>query len=644
MKTKQLGNSDLFITPTGYGTWAIGGSGWQFGWGHQNDGDSIAAIHRALELGVNWIDTAAVYGLGHSEVVVAKALDNWSWSRPYVFTKCGLRWDARGRTHRMLTAASIRQECEDSLRRLKVEAIDLYQIHWPVEEFHELEEGWSMMAKLQKAGKVRWIGVSNFDVEQMQRAQAIAPITSLQPRYSLVHPEVEHNILPFCEQQSIGVIAYSPMASGLLTGAMTRERIARLAYDDWRKNDEDFQEPKLTNNLALMERLRSVGKRSGHEPGPVAVAWTLRHPAVTAAIVGARKPAQVDDMVAAASVQLSEPDLVEIETGTRPAGGQIKNIGFVGLGIMGSRMAANLQKSGYSLVVFNRTRDKADALVADGAKWVGSPAALSSEVDIVFTMLAHPEAVEEAALGQEGFLPHLRPGQMWIDCSTVNPSFSKRMAAEAQARGIRFLGAPVTGSKGHAAAAKLTFWVGGEAADLDACRPLLECLGNKIVHCGGQGMGTSLKMVMNQLLGTGMAAFAEGLVLGEGLGLSREVLLGELLGGQAAAPFLALKRERMESGNYDHADFPLQWLQKDLHLAAVSAHETGTAMPLTNAAKETYRLAIREGHGNEDFSAIYSYLSHSPNPQPRVTEYLNWFEFLWNQHRSIVDSPDVVRK
>src|SRR5882672_7741450 len=205
MNTKQLGNSDLSITPVGYGSWAIGGSGWQFAWGKQNDNDSITAIHRALELGVNWIDTAAVYGLGHSEEIVARALASWPGPQPYVFTKCGLRWDAQGQTHRVLTAASIRQECENSLRRLKLDTIDLYQIHWPVEEVNELEEGWSTMADLQREGKARWIGVSNFNVEQMKRAQVIAPITSLQPRYSLAHTEVERDILPFCEHARIGV-------------------------------------------------------------------------------------------------------------------------------------------------------------------------------------------------------------------------------------------------------------------------------------------------------------------------------------------------------------------------------------------------------------------------------------------------------
>ena len=319
MKTKQLGNSDLFITPIGFGSWAIGGSGWEFGWGKQNDDESVAAIHRALELGVNWIDTAAVYGLGHSEEIVARAVASWPGVRPYVFTKCGLKWDAHGQTYRVLRAASIRQECEDSLRRLKVEAIDLYQIHWPVEDIKELEEGWSTMAQLQREGKVRWIGVSNFDVEQMDRAEAIAPITSLQPRYSLVHPEVAAEILPFCLFEGIGTIVYSPMASGLLTGAMTRERISKLPEDDWRKHHPDFNEPALSRNLALVEWLREIGERQGFSPGTVAIAWTLRHPAITGAIVGARKPEQVDEAIAAADLHLTELDLRGINDITKIA-------------------------------------------------------------------------------------------------------------------------------------------------------------------------------------------------------------------------------------------------------------------------------------------------------------------------------------
>jgi len=310
MKTKQLGNSDLFITPIGFGAWAIGGSGWEFGWGEQDDTQSVTAIHRALELGVNWIDTAAVYGMGHSEEVVARALRTWPGPRPYVFTKCGLRWDEQGYVHRDLSADSIRSECEESLRRLDVDVIDLYQVHWPIDH---LEEGWSAMAQLQKEGKVRWIGVSNFDVEELRRAQKIAPITSLQPPYSLVRREVEQEILPYCRSNGIGAIVYSPMASGLLTGAMTRERAASLPESDWRSRDVEFKDPRLSRNLALVERLREVGERVQRPPGQVAIAWVLRNPAVTGAIVGARNATQVEGNVDAATLRLTNKEIAEIE-------------------------------------------------------------------------------------------------------------------------------------------------------------------------------------------------------------------------------------------------------------------------------------------------------------------------------------------
>ncbi len=313
MQTRTLGNSDLNITPVGYGAWAIGGSGWQFAWGSQDDNDSIAAIHRSLELGVNWIDTAAVYGLGHSEEVVAKALKSWTGARPYIFTKCGLRWDDRGQVQKVLKAESIRGEVEDSLRRLGVDVIDLYQIHWPPDpDSPELEEGWQAMADLKREGKVRWIGVSNFDEQQLQRAAAIAPVTSLQPRYSLVHREVEGEILPYCERQGIGVIVYSPMASGLLTGAMTRERISTLPKDDWRKGHADFNEPNLSRNLALVERLKQIAQRHGRSPGEVAIAWTLKNPAVTGAIVGARNAKQAEGVMHAGDLNLSGDEVLEI--------------------------------------------------------------------------------------------------------------------------------------------------------------------------------------------------------------------------------------------------------------------------------------------------------------------------------------------
>jgi 3-hydroxyisobutyrate dehydrogenase/glyoxylate/succinic semialdehyde reductase len=278
-------------------------------------------------------------------------------------------------------------------------------------------------------------------------------------------------------------------------------------------------------------------------------------------------------------------------------------------------MAANLQKHGYSLVVFNRTRAKAEPLLGPCGKFADSPAKLAEQVDVVFTMLPQPEAVEQTALGTNGFLDHLRSNAVWVDCSSVNPSFSKKMAAEAARRWVRFVDAPVTGSAVPAAEAKLIFWVGAEPADLETIRSLLLCMGNKIVHVGSHGMGTSMKMVINVLLGNAMAAFAEGMALGEGLGISRSVLFDSLLGTPAVAPFLASKREKIESGNYQ-AEFPLRWQQKDLHLASVSAFESGVAMPVTNAAKELYRLAMMDGHAVQDFSAIYKYLARNDGRLP----------------------------
>lgn len=314
METRKLGNSDLYITPVGYGAWAVGGSGWQFAWGSQDDDDSIAAIHRSLELGVNWIDTAAVYGLGHSEEIVARALKNWTGARPYVFTKCSLRWDASGQVQKVHSADSIRREAEDSLRRLSTDVIDLYQIHWPPDpDSPALEEAWSTLADLKREGKVRWIGVSNFNVKQLKRAQAIAPVTSLQPPYSLVHREVEDEILPYCLRENIGVIVYSPMASGLLTGAMTRERAGRLAKDDWRSGHPDFTEPNLSRNLELVERLREIAKRHSRSIGEVAVAWTLHNPAVTGAIVGARSAKQAEGVMRAGGFRLNDKEVTELE-------------------------------------------------------------------------------------------------------------------------------------------------------------------------------------------------------------------------------------------------------------------------------------------------------------------------------------------
>ena len=301
----------MHITPIGIGAWAMGGGGWAFAWGPQDDDESVAAIHAALDAGVNWVDTAAVYGLGHSEEVVARALKGRS-RKPFVFTKCERVWNERREIGKSLKADSIRRELEASLRRLQLDTIDLYQIHWPEPE-EDIEEGWTAMAQLQREGKVRWIGVSNFNVDHLRRAQAIAPITSLQPPYSMLAREIEETVLPYTQQHGIGVIVYSPMKSGLLSGAMTRERVAAMPADDWRRLTPHFQEPRLTRNLELAELLRAIGQRHGRTPGVVAIAWTLRHPAVTAAIVGMRSAKQVEGVIGAADFRLSPEEVQEIE-------------------------------------------------------------------------------------------------------------------------------------------------------------------------------------------------------------------------------------------------------------------------------------------------------------------------------------------
>jgi aryl-alcohol dehydrogenase-like predicted oxidoreductase len=312
LQTTQLGTTGLEITRVGFGAWAIGGGGWEFGWGPQEDEQSIATIHHALDRGVNWIDTAAAYGFGRSERVVGRALAGRA-ERPYVFTKASLLEGPGRRVVHSLRRDSILREAEASLERLGIDAIDLYQLHWPIPEA-DIDEGWSALAELKEQGLVRHIGVSNFDADQLRRIRSIAQVDTLQPPYSLVDREAEHELLPFAEREGIGVIVYSPMGSGLLTGRMTRQRIQDLPADDWRRHDPRFREPQLGRSLNLVGRLRAVADRHSTTPGAVAVAWTLRNPAVDGAIVGFRRPDQVDPILAAASLELGDDEAVQIET------------------------------------------------------------------------------------------------------------------------------------------------------------------------------------------------------------------------------------------------------------------------------------------------------------------------------------------
>ena len=310
MNKKLLGKSTLEITPIGFGAWAIGGP-WRWGWGKQNDAESIKTIHKALDMGINWIDTAAIYGLGHSEEIIRKAL-NTVPNKPLIFTKCGLIWDSRNKISNSLRRSSVENEVDNSLRRLGVDVIDLYQIHWPNPN-EEIEEAWETMVELQQKQKVRYIGVSNFSVEQIKRVEQKYPVTSLQPPYSPIDRHIEKEILPYCQEKQIGVINYSPMASGLLSGNMTRERIKNLPADDWRRKSNHFREPQLSRNLNLAERLKKIGDRYDCTAGAVAIAWTLKNPAITAAIVGLRKIDQVGSVLKAVEIELTGEDIDIIE-------------------------------------------------------------------------------------------------------------------------------------------------------------------------------------------------------------------------------------------------------------------------------------------------------------------------------------------
>jgi aryl-alcohol dehydrogenase-like predicted oxidoreductase len=318
MKTRQLGNSDLQITPIGLGAWAMGGADWEYGWGPQDDQNSVATIRHAIESGINWIDTAAVYGLGHSEAVVGQAVIGLH-NPPYIFTKCSLVWDEDRSVSASLKAESLRREVEESLRRLDVDVIDLYQIHWP-NPAEDIEEGWRTLAKMQDEGKLRYIGVSNFSVKQMKRCHDIAPITSLQPPYSIISRDIEKNILPYCEAQNIGVIVYSPLQSGLLSGKMTRERVRNMPESDWRSRDSEFTEPRLTRNLKIADVLKDIAAEHNTTAASIAVAWTLNHSAITGAIVGARRPDQVDGFIDAPDLQLTRDNLRQIEDAQQSVG------------------------------------------------------------------------------------------------------------------------------------------------------------------------------------------------------------------------------------------------------------------------------------------------------------------------------------
>ena len=327
MRTRRLGWTDLNLSVIGFGSWALGGSGWMYSWGPQDDKDSIDAIRRAIDLGVNWIDTAAIYGLGHSEEIVGKAIKGLS-QKPIIATKCGRVYDEDGNIYGNLTRESIRKEVEASLRRLQVNVIDLYQIHWPDPEEY-IEEAWATMADLVKEGKVRYIGVSNFNVSQMERISKIHPIASLQPPYSMFRRDIEKEILPYCKKNNIGVVVYSPMQKGLLTGKYNAETVAQLPPDDHRRNDPMFKEPQLSINIEFIEKIKGLAEKYGRTSAQLAIAWVLRRPEITSAIVGIRHPSQIEEIVPASDWNLSEEDIKLIDEWLKERDEKLKSLGVM---------------------------------------------------------------------------------------------------------------------------------------------------------------------------------------------------------------------------------------------------------------------------------------------------------------------------
>jgi aryl-alcohol dehydrogenase-like predicted oxidoreductase/3-hydroxyisobutyrate dehydrogenase-like beta-hydroxyacid dehydrogenase len=589
------------------GAWAIGGGDWEFGWGPQADDDSIATIHRALELGVNWIDTAAAYGFGRSEQVVGQALDGLArHERPYVFTKASLL-EGPGRTvvHN-LTRDSILREADASLARLRVDAIDLYQIHWPVPE-RDIEQGWAALAELKQQGLVRHIGVSNFNAEQLERIGQIAPVETLQPPYSLIDRGIETELLPYAQRHGIGVIVYSPMASGLLTGAMTRQRIAGLPSDDWRKSDPRFQEPLLSQHLALVERLKAVAGRHGVTPGAVAVAWTLRHPAVSAAIVGVRQPDQVEPIVAAADLALDDTDLVTIE-GKEPAmtTRTLTTIGFIGLGNMGGAMASRLLAAGYPVAGMSRTRERAAELEAQGLQWCDTARAAAGAAELVFTSLPDDQALTAVATEADGLLAGLRPGTIWADLSTVSPQASQHLATRVKAQGATMLDAPVSGSVPQVQAGTLTIMVGGDRDAYLRVEPVLRELGTPH-HIGANGQGLALKLAINISVAVQMLALAEGLQLAQQCGVDPKAALPVMIDSAIGSPMLKA-RAPLILDLPKEAWFDLGLMHKDISLALDAGRALRIPLPTTSQAGEVLTQAHQLGYDRRDLAALFEVL------------------------------------
>ena len=613
MTTTELGSTGLQITRVGFGAWAIGGGGYDGGWGPQDDEDSIAAIHHALALGVNWIDTAAHYGFGHSERVIGRALAGVE-PRPYVFTKGGLP-EGPGRTKtRSLRRDSLLREVEGSLERLGVEAIDLYQIHWPIPD-EEIEEGWSTLAELKERGVVRHIGVSNFNVQTASASAghraggdpAAAVLADRPPDRSGAPPlrragrdrddrVLADGLRPALRRHDAG--ADRGAARGRLAPSATSE----------------FREPQLTQNLELVERLRRVAARHDTTPGAVAVAWTLRNPAVNGAIAGFRRPEQVDPIVAAANLSWTSRTSPRSKGAAEMAASRPQKIGFVGLGHMGGTMAARFLAAGWQVYGEERSRERAQDLVDQGLQWCDTPREVAKAAEVVFTSIPDDDALQTVGAGPSGILEGLTPGKVWVDLSTVSPRASREMAGRVREQGAAMLDAPVSGSVPQVQSGTLTIMVGGDEEAYARVEPVLEVLGTP-TRVGENGQGLALKLAINISLAVQMLAFSEGLLLAARDGVDPKVASDVMTQSAIGSPMLKL-RAPLVLDLPQEAWFDVGLMRKDIRLALAMAKDLGLGLPSAAAAVEVLDKAVELGYERRDIAALYEVLAQTSGGRP----------------------------
>jgi 3-hydroxyisobutyrate dehydrogenase-like beta-hydroxyacid dehydrogenase/aryl-alcohol dehydrogenase-like predicted oxidoreductase len=597
LSTSPLGSTGMEISRVGFGAWAIGGGGWEFGWGPQQDEDSIEAIHRALHLGVNWIDTAAAYGFGRSERVVGQALQGVT-DRPYVFTKASLLDDGTGQVRHSLKRDSILRETEASLRRLGVDAIDLYQIHWPIPA-EDIEEGWSALAELKECGLVRHIGVSNFDVAQLRRISSIAPVETLQPPYSLVDRAAEEEILPFAARSGIGVIVYSPMGSGLLTGAMTRER--RLAQPGPALHRAaTVPASRAGQPAAAGGRPARGGARRGG--GGLDAAPPRRGRGDRR--VPAAQPGRPDHGRGRPRIDRQRPGRYRSSQVVRRT--TMTTVGFVGLGAMGSRVAGRLL-DGNQVYGTNRTADKASGLIEQGMTWYGTPREVAGKAEVIFSMVTDDAALRAITEGPDGILAGLTSGQVYVDMSTVSPDLSREIARRVRGLRASMLDAPVSGSVAAAESGTLTIMVGGPEQAYRTAEPLLRQAGRTVSHVGGNGQALLLKLAINISLAAQMLAFSEGVLLAERGGIDPALAAAVMTESPVGSPMLKARAPLMLDLPAQ-AWFDVRLMHKDIRLAQQAAYALGVPAPSANVAGDLLAQAEELGYGRRDIAALFQVL------------------------------------